>query len=461
MTFRDSCSYAAGTAVLALCACGGGGNAAISTPSGQAAQSGAGYVPQSTQAGIAQTTALAKPLPDALISLGKPANSPNLTAPIINDSGSYTNGPIILGTNTTTGYGVEGIADGSGAGVYGHSSYTGSGTSYGVYGYSANGSGVYGYSGTYGRGVFGVSVNGEGVEGETSFPSNSSPTGTYDRAGVLGEDLSTDGGEYDAGVAGTTVNGYGVYGQASGNGAGSGIQGIATNRGTAIDGYVPGTATGGVGISAGNDGPKGMFTNGVGLYAESRHSVAIEAEGIASSTSTPVELLYSDAGQPFIIGNNDSSGSADEFSIDANGNMILRGNLTVDGTISTANYATCSSCTAPLIAHRAPVEVTGEGQMSGGRGFVRLDPAYAAQLDTAEHYNVFLTPYSDSKGLFVTDRTPSGFTVRENQGGTASLAFGYRVVGIAKQSQVATPIRDDSMPPHHVVRRFAASGLHP
>ena len=156
---------------LLLAACSGGGNAPIAQ-TGAGAQS-AGYVPQSTAAltagANAASQAFPKPLPDALIALGTPAVSPDLTKPIINDVGAYTNGPIIAGTNTTTGYGVEGVAEGAGAGIYGHSSYNGSGGSaYGVYGYASNGSGVYGYAGTYGRGVFGASNQGDGVEGTTT-----------------------------------------------------------------------------------------------------------------------------------------------------------------------------------------------------------------------------------------------------------------------------------------------------
>ncbi len=199
MTGRRIVSEASLSAVaLALCACGGAGNAAISAPSGQGAQSGTGYVPQSAQAGVAQTSdAIDRPLPEPLIALGRASASSNLTAPIINDSGSYTNGAIIVGTDTTTGYGMEGIAQGAGAGVYGHSSYTGGSNSYGVYGFSTSGSGVYGYANTSGHGVLGVSVSGDAVEGKSASGNGvigqtaSTLSGSFpDKAGVLGIDAS-------------------------------------------------------------------------------------------------------------------------------------------------------------------------------------------------------------------------------------------------------------------------------
>ena len=282
----------AAAVALGETACGGGGSAPIGTAG--ASTQGAGYVPQS--AGVAPQIAAAsaapmQPLPEPLIGLGKPAG-PNLTAPIINDSGSYPNGVIIVGTNTATGDGIEGVAKGAGAGVYGHSAYAGGGSSYGVYGSATTGSGVYGYAATSGHGVLGISASGDAVEGksttgngmvgETSFPSNN---GNYNfqKAGVLGEDLSTDGGEADAGVAGTTVNGFGVYGQAGGNGEGAGVEGIGFNRSVGVEGYVPYTATGGVAVDAGNDSSgTGLYGNGDGLSAFSSKATAIVAEAEAS-----------------------------------------------------------------------------------------------------------------------------------------------------------------------------------
>ncbi len=454
MILRQLFSLSTVAFAAGLCSCGGGGNASLASP-GMGAQT-AGYVPQSAIAGAAQTgDALAKPLPDALIALGKPAASPNLTAPIINDSGSYTNGPIILGTNTTNGYGVEGVTGGTGAGLYGHSSYTGTGTSYGVYGYSANGSGVYGYSATYGRGVLGVSVNGEGVEGETSFPSNGSFT--FQRAGVLGEDLSTDSGENDAGVAGTSSGGYGVYGQ-SANGAG--VYGLATNFAGGVVGIVNASDNYGEAVVGNNfgSGNSGLGGDGSGVSAFSAKETALIGEAESTSSTTPVEILYSDSGQPFIIGENYTGNPAvAEFSLDANGNMILRGNLTVDGTVFSKGTAHCTSCTGPLLAHRVPqAEDVGEGQLSGGRGYVKLDPDFAAQLDPAQRYHVFLTPEGDSKGLFVTNKSAAGFTVRENQNGTSTLSFDYRIVGPAKAAGgLPSPLRTYETRPHPSLRRYA------
>jgi hypothetical protein len=75
----------------------------------------------------------------------------------------------------------------------------------------------------------------------------------------------------------------------------------------------------------------------------------------------------------------------------------------------------------------------GEAQLVRGRAQVRLDPDFAAVSDTS-HYHVFLTPYGDSKGLYVASRNRKGFQVREQGGGTSRLRFSYRIVARRKNA---------------------------
>ena len=49
---------------------------------------------------------------------------------------------------------------------------------------------------------------------------------------------------------------------------------------------------------------------------------------------------------------------------------------------------------------------------------------------------VFLTPYGDSNGLYVAERSKQGFLVREQGGGTSRLKFAYRVVAKRKHANV-------------------------
>jgi hypothetical protein len=78
----------------------------------------------------------------------------------------------------------------------------------------------------------------------------------------------------------------------------------------------------------------------------------------------------------------------------------------------------------------------GQGTLAAGRAQVRIDPEFAATVKT-DDYAVFLTPEGECKGLFVTAKTPTGFEVRELQGGTSSLPFRYRIVAARKDVEVA------------------------
>ncbi len=79
-------------------------------------------------------------------------------------------------------------------------------------------------------------------------------------------------------------------------------------------------------------------------------------------------------------------------------------------------------------ATESRIEDTGSAQIVGGRGSVSIDQAFGKTIDFRGGYQVFITPGGDSKGLYVTNKTPAGFEVRESQGGRSSLSFDYRIV---------------------------------
>ena len=140
--------------------------------------------------------------------------------------------------------------------------------------------------------------------------------------------------------------------------------------------------------------------------------------------------------------------SAHVMSLDNSGNMILAGNLTVDGSIADngGTVINCSTCPAPLtVIHRSAagtkvgaytaeqtirtLEDVGEAQLVNGAAYVRLDPAFVSVIDRRSNYLVFITPQGQSRGwLYVAQKTGYGFAVRETQGGRSTLAFDYRIV---------------------------------
>ena len=180
--------------------------------------------------------------------------------------GSATN-PMILGNNTGSGAGVQGVSTGGGFGVIGRSNRTGvqgictssvgngvwgsSPSDTGVFGSTSTGRGVYGNAtGSGGVGVFGQSSGGNGVEG-------SSPGGTavYGN-GILG--VFGQGNQGGSGVYGNSSTGAGVFGQ---SGSGDAVYGTSTS-GTGVHGVGSG-----VGVF-GEAGSYGVIARGsVGIYA--------------------------------------------------------------------------------------------------------------------------------------------------------------------------------------------------
>jgi hypothetical protein len=180
--------------------------------------------------------------------------------------GTATN-PMILGNNTGSGAGVQGVSTGGGFGIIGRSSRTGvqgictgsvgngvwgsSPSDTGVFGSTSTGRGVYGNAtGSGGVGVFGQSSAGNGVEG-------SSPGGTavYGN-GILG--VYGQGNQGGSGVYGNSSTGAGVFGQSGSSDAvygtstnGTGVHGVGSGFGMVAEGSSYGIAAyGSVGIYA-------------------------------------------------------------------------------------------------------------------------------------------------------------------------------------------------------------------
>jgi hypothetical protein len=72
----------------------------------------------------------------------------------------------------------------------------------------------------------------------------------------------------------------------------------------------------------------------------------------------------------------------------------------------------------------------GSGHLTNGQAQIQLDPDFAATVST-DDYHVFIAEYDDNNGLFVTNRTKTGFEVRAKTS-TSVAKFSYRVVARRK-----------------------------
>jgi hypothetical protein len=71
-------------------------------------------------------------------------------------------------------------------------------------------------------------------------------------------------------------------------------------------------------------------------------------------------------------------------------------------------------------------EDIGSGKLVNGRATNRLDPDFAATVQT-DDCHVFITEYDGNNALYVTARSATGFEVRASAGAVGA-SFSYRVM---------------------------------
>jgi hypothetical protein len=70
----------------------------------------------------------------------------------------------------------------------------------------------------------------------------------------------------------------------------------------------------------------------------------------------------------------------------------------------------------------------GYGTLAGGSVTIQLDDIFTQTVNTKLPYHIFITPYGESKPLYVTNKTANSFTVVESGSGNSSIEFSYRIV---------------------------------
>jgi hypothetical protein len=328
----------------------------------------------------------------------------------------------------------------------------------------------------------GVAIHGEANTGIGIRGTSNGSTGFYGASrsgsllfpGVEGESLNQNGEDVAAGFGLTAASGgaaptYGVVAL----GSGIGVYGNAFNTGLGAK-DMP-TAFGAVGVDGG--GAAGLDTN-VAVVGETRHGTGMlalanvttattavyddtEPVGVAAeaepeqSTSLAIALEAVSKAAPLraynpqlgfidlatqydlISAGPGSSGNSAAFVVDNSANVFAEGQFTTQkGTYARTTGSSGTTRIAYTARTAARVmEDSGEAQLVNGRAYVKLDPAFADVIEKRSPYRVFVTPEGDSDGLYVTQKSPAGFVVRESSGGRSTFAFDYRIV--------ATPVDDD------------------
>jgi hypothetical protein len=262
-----------------------------------------------------------------------------------------------------------------------------------------------------GNAVESHSLNGNGLFGDTH---NQSGTSKVCASGVVGLDLSQDGGTLNFGVSGRSYHGTGVLGL---SGTGPGATGTS-KRGDGVEGNSE-SGWGGNFHSVAFGGLLGSSTKGTGVMAMSNSSVHPALSVRALGTG------------PLVDAHDSSDNSV--MSLDQQGDLTIAGTLTTGGSCHVGCSKTRDGNGVSQISYApresAPtMEDFGEAQLVAGAAFVRLDPAFANAIDSTKSYLVFITPDGETKGLYIAMRSASGFEVRENGAGRANVQFSYRIV---------------------------------
>jgi hypothetical protein len=300
------------------------------------------------------------------------------TVGVYGASGS-TSGKGVYGlapASTGTTYGVQGnSSSSSGYGVYGSATST-TGTTYGVYGNNASplGTGVYG--------------NSTATSGQTF--------------GVVGKTVSTNGlGVFGSALASTGTN-YGVFGQSEST-SGYGGYFLSNNENAAA-------VKAGV---YGRDDTDGADTG----YGVAGHAY-FDGVGVGAWSYTGVDLIRAFDG--------DYPGGTLRFRVERQS-----GNVYADGTFNTFKRSSTDGEFHSLVTIEATeqwIEDFGKADLVDGYALVTILPDFAGLANLTADYHVFLTPYGDSQGLYVTNLTATSFEVREQNAGKSSLEFSFRIV---------------------------------
>jgi outer membrane protein OmpA-like peptidoglycan-associated protein len=320
------------------------------------------------------------------------------------------NSAAISGRNSSTGYGVKGVAS-AGIGVFGYASNRGSvpvrgetssnNGGYGVVGATAS-PGVFNSTSNYGSGVLGLGGNADGI-------------------GVLGV-----GNNIDYRTSIPLSNGVGSYPM------GAGLAGVGNPFGT----YSVGLSTTGVGVLGGGTGLKPIVpTSGAGVSGSS-YNVGVSGFAVASNAGNPELSRW---------GGYFEYKSANSFAGVTLVYSYLAGRLfdTPSGTniyVGIASSGVKSTIVKDDAGDRRLLFCTespevlfqdfGAGQLKNGTTHIDLERLLTKSIRVDEKHplKVFIQLEGECNGVYVTNKSDKGFDVKELQGGKSDVPFTWQIV---------------------------------
>jgi hypothetical protein len=128
------------------------------------------------------------------------------------------------------------------------------------------------------------------------------------------------------------------------------------------------------------------------------------------------------------------------------GNVVVEGNLVVkegynlivqtvgnkNGVVSFADGS--HRLLYAIESPEAWFEDIGEASLVKGKAHIALDPSFLRVIDV-NRFHVFITPYGETEGLYISRRTKRGFDVTERKQGKSSVRFSWRIVARPKSAK--------------------------
>ena len=91
--------------------------------------------------------------------------------------------------------------------------------------------------------------------------------------------------------------------------------------------------------------------------------------------------------------------------------------------------------TSPALSRQMTVELSGTATLEDGHAviaFEQIDPQFNDIIAVLAPYRVLLTPYAATGTLYVSERTPQGFMIREASGATDGVSVDWLVIAVHK-----------------------------
>ncbi len=321
-----------------------------------------------------------------------------------------------------------------------------------IYGFGANTSAIFGSNTSNGIGTLGESVSGHGVRG---FSQNS--IGTFGASnnshGSWGQTAFTGGAFLTAGAVGwgTGANGangiLAVASQPSTTNSNIGIRAISGSTTSISSSEILNVALNANATDLGlyviterpiNDNTslsteaarfQSNFT-GTAIDADGRDPRARLA-GYSPNVSIPSQGNHNTYFGGYFYSGGDANGGYAYAGARRNGtNYKIIGN----GTVSTIiQGATANDTKKTMFASEAPevlFEDYGTGQLVNGTATIQIDPIFSKNIHVSNEkpLKVFIQLEGDCNGVYVTNKSANGFTVKELQGGTSNVSFSWHIV---------------------------------